>query len=172
MRPVSKYAMLFLQEGSQQTDLAIQENASSIEGTPKRSESSNELFRPNSGIPGKTSASRGDSTTIDITRATENNHITGTADNSSTEDQDSKGHFHAQLSKDRDGTATRPSNRGHISIPGRNLERDGLHESCKVRENPERSQPPADRRFDKTAPCQPDQSYCSNLQHEEKARTT
>ena len=36
---VSKYAMLFWPEGSQQTDLAIQENSSSIEGTPKRSES-------------------------------------------------------------------------------------------------------------------------------------
>ena len=41
---VFKYPTLFLPEGSQQTDLAIQENTSSIEGTPKRSESSNELF--------------------------------------------------------------------------------------------------------------------------------
>ena len=132
----------------------------------------NELFQPNSGSPGKTSVSRGDSATVNITRATENNHITGTADNSSTEDQNSKGHFCAQLSKDCDGTATQPSNRGHISIPGRNLECDRLHESCTVRENPERSQPPADRRFGKAAPRQPDQSYCSNLQHKEKARTT
>ena len=81
----------------------------------------------------------------------------------STEDQNSKGHFRAQLSKDHDGTATRPPNRGHISIPGGNLEHDRLHESCTVGENPERSQPPADRRFGKAAPCQPDQTYCSNL---------
>ena len=40
----SQYATLFWPEGSQQTDLAIQENTSSTEGTPKRSESSNELF--------------------------------------------------------------------------------------------------------------------------------
>ena len=169
---VAKYAMLFRPEGSPQTDLAIQENSSSIEGTPKRSKSLNELFRPNSGSPGKTAVSRGDSTTIDITRATENNHITGTADNSSTEDQNSKGHFCAQLFKDHDGTATGPSNRGHIFIPGGNLECDRLHESCTVGENPKRSQPPADRRFGKATPYQPNQSYCSNLQHEEKARTT
>ena len=153
--------------------MAIQENTSSTEGTPKRSESSNELFRPNSGSPGKTSVSRGDSATIDITKATENsdNNITGTADNSSTEDQNSKGHFHAQLSKDRDGTATRPSNRGYIFLPGGNLERDRLYESSTGGENPERSQPSADRRLSKATPCQPDQSYCSNLRHKEKART-
>ena len=40
----SKYAMLFHPEGSQQTDLAIQKDSSSTEGTPKRSKSSNELF--------------------------------------------------------------------------------------------------------------------------------
>ena len=77
-----------------------------------------------------------------------------------------------QLSKDCDGTTTGPSNRGHTSIPGGNLERDRRYESGTVRENSERSQPPADRRFGEAAPCQPDQSYCSNLQHEEKARTT
>ena len=44
MRLFSKYAMLFQPEGSQQTDLAIQEDTSSIEGTPKRSKSSDELF--------------------------------------------------------------------------------------------------------------------------------
>ena len=77
--------------------------------------------------------------------------------------KNSKGHFHAQLSKDCDGTATRPPNRGHISIPGGNLEHDRLHESCMVGENPERSQPPADRRFGEAAPYQPDQSCCSNL---------
>ena len=160
---VAKYATIFQPEGSQQTDLAIQENPSSTEGTPKRSESLNELFQPNSGSPGKTAVSGGDSATVNITRATENNHIIGTADNSSTKDQNSKGHFHVQLPKDRDGTATGPSNRGHISIPERNLECDRLHESCMVGENPERSQPPVDRRFGEAAPCQPDQSYCSNL---------
>ena len=77
-----------------------------------------------------------------------------------------------QLSKDHDGTATRPPNRGHIPIQGGNLECDRLHESCKVGENPKRSQPPADRRLRKATPHQPDQSYCSNLQHKEKARTT
>ena len=120
MQRFSKYATLFQPEGSQQTDLAIQEDISSTEGTPKRSKSSNELFRPNSGSPGKTSVSGGDSATVNIRRATENsdNHITGTADNSSTEDQNSKGHFLVQLSKDRDGTATGPSNRGYISLPG------------------------------------------------------
>ena len=118
VRLVAKYATLFQPERSQQTDLAIQENPSSIEGTPKRSESLNELFRPNSGSPGKTAVSGEDSATVNITTATENHHITGTADNSSTEDQNSKGLFRAQLSKDRDGTATRPPNRGHISIPG------------------------------------------------------
>ena len=160
---MAKYATIFWPEGAQQTDLAIQENPSSIEGAPKRSESLNELFRPNSGSPGETAVSGGDSATVDITRTTENNHITGTADNSSTQDQNGKGHFRAQLPKDHDGTATRPSNRGHISIPGGNLECHKLHESCTVGENPERSQPPADRRFGKAAPCQPDQSYCSNL---------
>ena len=55
------------------------------------------------------------------------------------------------------------TNRGHISIPGGNLECDRLHESCTVGENPKRSQSPADRRFGEVAPCQPDQSYCSNL---------
>ena len=40
------------------------------------------------------------------------------------------------------------------------------------RKNPERSQPSADQRLGQAAPCQLDQSYCSNLQHEEKARTT
>ena len=44
VRLVAKYATIFQPEGSQQTDLAIQENPSSIEGTPKRSESLNELF--------------------------------------------------------------------------------------------------------------------------------
>ena len=44
VRLVAKYATLFWPEGSQQTDLAIQENPSSIEGTPKRSKSLNELF--------------------------------------------------------------------------------------------------------------------------------
>ena len=173
VRLFSKYATLFRPEGSQQTDLAIQENTSSTEGTPKRSKSSNELFQPNSGSPGKTSVSRGDSATIDITRATENsdNYITRTADNSSTEDQNSKGHFRVQLSKDRDGTATGLSNRGYISLPGGNLERDRLYESGTGGENPEKSQPSADRRLGKAAPCQPDQSYCSNLQHEEKATT-
>ena len=163
VRLVSKYAMLFRPEGSQQTDLAIQENTSSIEGTPKRSESSNELFRPKSGSPGKTAVTRGDSTTVDITRTTENNHIIGTADNPSTKDQNSKGHFHAQLPKDCDGTATRPSSQGYISIQGGNIEHDRLHEGCKVRKNPERPQPPADRRFGETATHQPDQSDCSNL---------
>ena len=45
--------------------------------------------------PGKSSVSGGDSATVDITRATENNdnNITRTADNSSTEDQNSKEHF-------------------------------------------------------------------------------
>ena len=163
----SKYATLFWPEGSQQTDLAIQENTSSTEGTPKRSESSNELFRPNSGSPGKTSVSGGDSATIDITRATENsdNYIIRTADNSSTVDQNSKEHFCVQLSKDRDGTATGPSNRGYISIPGGNLEHDRLYESSMGGKNPKRSQPSADRRLGQAAPCQPDQSYCPNLQH-------
>ena len=174
VRLFSKYATLFRPEGSQQTDLAIQEDTSSTEGTPKRSESLNELFQPNSGSPGKTSVSRGDSATVDITRSTENNdnHITGTADNSSTEDQNSKGHFCVQLSKDHDGTATGPSNRGYISLPGGNLEPDRLYESGMGGKNPERSQPSADRRLGHVAPCQPDQSYCPNLQHEEKARTT
>ena len=44
MRLFSKYVMLFWPEGSQQTDLAIQEDTSSTEGTPKRGESLNELF--------------------------------------------------------------------------------------------------------------------------------
>ena len=39
------------------------------------------------------------------------------------------------------------------------------------RKNPERSQTSADRRLGQAAPCQPDQSYCPNLQYEEKART-
>ena len=77
-----------------------------------------------------------------------------------------------QLSKDCDGTANRPSNRGYISLPGGNPECDRLYESSTVWENPERSQPSADRRLGEAAPCQPDQSYCSNLQHKEKARTT
>ena len=38
-------------------------------------------------------------------------------------------------------------------------------------ENPKKSQPSADRRLGEAAPCQPDQSYCSNLRHKEKART-
>ena len=110
--------MLFRPEGSQQTDFAIQEDTSSTEGTPKRSQSLDELFRPNSGSPGKTSVSGGDSATVDITRATENNNnnIIGTADNSSTEDQNSKGHFCVKLSKNHDGTATRPSDRGYLSL--------------------------------------------------------
>ena len=165
VRLFSKYATLFRPEGSQQTDLAIQEDPSSIEGTPKRSKSSDELFRPNSGSPGKTSVSRGDSTTVDITRATENNdnNITGTADNSSTEDQNSKGHFCVKLSKDCDGTATGPSDRGYLSLQGGNFEHDRLYESGTGRKNPERSQSSADRGLGQTAPCQPDQSYCANL---------
>ena len=174
VRLFSKYATLFRPEGSQQTDLAIQEDTSSIEGTPKRSKSLDELSRPNSGRPGKTSVSRGDSATVDITRATENNdnNITGTADNSSTEDQNSKGHFCVKLSKDRDGTTTRPSDRGYLSLQGGNFERDGLYESGIGRKNPERSQPSADRGLGQAAACQPDQSYCANLRNEEKARTT
>ena len=165
VRLFSKYATLFQPEGSQQTDLAIQEDTSSTEGTPKRSESLNELFRPNSGSPGKTSVCGGDFATVNITRATENsdNHITRTADNSSTKDQNSKGHFHAQLSKNCDGTATGPSNRGYISLPGGNLEHDRLYESGMGGKNPERSQPSADRRLGQAAPCQQDQSYCPNL---------
>ena len=157
--------MLFQPEGSQQTDLAIQEDTSSIEGTPKRSKSSVELFQPNSRSPGKTSVSRGDSATVDITRATENNdnNITRTADNSSTKDQNSKGHFPAKLSKDRDGTATGPSDRGYLSLQGGNFEHDRLYESGMGGKNPKRSQPPADRGLGQAAPCQPDQSYCANL---------
>ena len=129
VRLFSKYATLFRPEESHQTDLAIQENTSSTEGTPKRSESLNELFPPNSGSPGKTLVSGGDSAAIDITRTTENshNHITRTADNSSTEDQNSKGHFCTQLPKDCDGTATGPSNRGYISLRGGNIECDRLY---------------------------------------------
>ena len=166
--------MLFWPEGSQQTDLAIQEDTPSTEGTPKRSKSADELFRPNSGSPGKTSVSGGDSTRVDSTRATENNNnnITRTADNSSTEDQNSKGHFCVKLSKDRDGTATGPSDRGYLSLQGGNFECDRLYESGTGRKNPERSQPSADRGLGQAAPCQPDQSYCANLQNEEKARTT
>ena len=40
----SKYATLFRPQGSQQTDLAIQEDTSSTEGTLKRSKSLDELF--------------------------------------------------------------------------------------------------------------------------------
>ena len=43
-RLFSKYATLFRPEGSQQTDLAIQEDTPSTAGTSKRSESSDELF--------------------------------------------------------------------------------------------------------------------------------
>ena len=71
VRLFSKYAIVFQPEGSQQTDLAIQEDTSSTEGTPKRSKSSDELFQQNSGSPGKTTFSGGDPTTVDITRATE-----------------------------------------------------------------------------------------------------
>ena len=161
----SKYATLFWPEGSQQTDLAIQEDTSSTEGTRKRSKSSDELFRPNSGSPGKTSVSGGDSATVDITRATENNdnNIPRTADNSSTKNRNSKGHFCAKLSKDCDGTATRPSDRGYLSLQGGNFECDRLYESGTGGKNPERSQPSADRGRGKAAPCQPDQSYCANL---------
>ena len=165
VRLFSKYATLFWSERSQQTDLAIQEDTSSTEGTPKRSKSLDELFRPNSGSPGKTSVSRGDSATVDITRATENNDnsITGTADNSSTKEQNSQRHFCAKLSKDFDGTATRPSDRGYLSLQGGNLGHDRLYESGTGGKNPKRSQPSADRGLGQAAPCQPDQSYCANL---------
>ena len=164
VRLFSKYATLFQPEGSQQTDLATQEDTSSTEGTPKRSKSSDELFRPNSGTPGQTSVSGGDST-VDITRATEDNdnNVTRTADNSSTEDQNSKGHFCVKLSKDCDGTATRPSDRGYLSLQGGNFECDRLYESGTGGKNPKRSLPSADRGLGQAAPCQPDQSYCANL---------
>ena len=174
VRLFSKYAMLFQPEGSQQTDLAIQEDTSSTEDTPKRSKSSDELFRPNSRSPGKSTVSRGDSATVDITRATENdnNTITGTADHSSTEDQNSKRHFCMKLSQDCDGTATRSSDRGHLSLQGGHFEHDRLYESGMNRQNPERSQSSANRGFGQAAACQPDQSDCAKIQNEEKARTT
>ena len=68
-----------------------------------------------------------------------------------------------KLSKECDGTATGPSDRGYLSLQGGNLEHDRLYESSMGGKNPERSQPSADRGFGQAAPCQPDESYCANL---------
>ena len=68
-----------------------------------------------------------------------------------------------KLSKDYDGTATGPSERGHLSLQGGNFEHDGLYESGTGGKNPERSQLSADGRLGQAAACQPDQSYCAKL---------
>ena len=174
MQLLTKYATLFRPEGSQQTDFAVQEDTPSTESITKRSQGLHELFQPNSGSPGKASVSGGDSTTINFPRATEHNddNITRTANNSSTEDQNSERHFCEKLSQDRNGTATRSPNRGHLPLQGGNLERDRLHESSTSWKNTQRSQSPTNRRLGQAATCQPDESDCINLQNEENIKNT
>ena len=141
VQQLRKYAMLLQPEGSQQADLAISENTPSTETITKGSESLHELFQSDTGSPG-TSVSGGDSATIKLTRATQHDkeYITRTANNSATEDQNSKGHLCEKLSKDCNGPATGPPNRGHISLPGGDHECDGLHESSTSSENPQREE--------------------------------
>ena len=160
-----KYAMLLWPEGSQQADLAIQEDSSSTESTPKRSQSSDELFRSNSGSPGKSSVSRGDSVSLDVTRATKSNdsNMTGTINNSSAKDQNCKEHSCKKLPQDCDGTAPGPSEKGHLSLQGGNSKCDRLHESGATGQDPKRSQPPAHRGLNQAVTCQPDQSNCANV---------
>ena len=161
----SKYATLFWPERSQQTDLAVQENSSSSESAPKGSQGLDEFFRSNSTSPGKSSVSGGDSTTINNTRPTVSNDIkiTGTVNNSSTEDQNSKEHFRVKLPQDHDGTATRPSERRNLSLEGGNSECDRLYESCACGKDSEGPQPSANRGVGQAAICQPDQSHCPNI---------
>ena len=156
---------------TQQTVMAIPQNAPPTEIATKGSKGVHELLQSNTSHARSSTDSGGDSVTHRTTNC--NNLSTNTrTDSPTTEDQDSAKHIHQEVPKSSNGTTSQPSKRRDISLNRGGNGCQQLHEGSLSGTDPERTQSSTNQRTSKNATREPNKGHNADIQHKEASTTT
>ena len=123
-----------------------------------------QILQPDRTSAQNSSVSRGDSSIDNNTKSTNANNFNATGtDSPSTQNQDSQEHFCMKISQSGDGTNTRSSEGGHLSLNKGKFKCQQLHEGSDSRTDPKRTQSPTDRGTFKAAAWHPDKSDSTDI---------